>query len=107
MKNREEEITFVAKNYRQGAFNAKTAWAHLGLASQRRRFMIRVAASIAAVAILSATAALVIKNTDVFTSPTPVEQQSQPTVTAVSKVIDFENTPLTEVLASIREVYGV
>lgn len=107
MKNKEEEIEFVAKNYRHGAFNAKTAWAQMGLAAHRRRFVLRVAASIAAIAILSATAALIIKNTDIFTSPTHVEQPGVHTETSVSKVIDFDNTPLSEVLASISETYSI
>lgn len=105
----EERISFLARHYRKGAFSADRTWRRLGFASSLRLRRIRVAAVVAGTIVLGATAAVVYMNQ-------VNEEKPEVKVTAVNHVmpathivrtIDFEETPLPEVVDRIREVYGV
>lgn len=103
-----KDIDFIARRYRAHRFNAAAGWKKLGLGHGALWRRWRVAASIAAVAVLSASAVLIY---NVVRTPAP--QQAAPAVEIVApdamavKVIDFENAPLTAVVEKINEVYGV
>ena len=105
-----QEIRYIAKHYRKGRFNAGEAWKRLSPASSSRMRVYRIAAAIAALAFLSATAAVIYHHYEL--KKTPVEPVAEPVsepvkLTEVVKVIDFENAPLTAVVLKIKEVYGV
>lgn len=105
MKNK--EVDFIARRYKKGRFSPDAGWRRLGIApvSIWRRY--RVAAAVAATVILSATATILYKGyrmDDVPQQTIPVETVSP---LAEIKVIDFENTPLSEVVKKIESVYDV
>lgn len=105
MKN--EEVYFIARHYRKGRFSPEAAWRRLGIAPTSGWRRYRVAAAVAAMFILSATATVLYMNhrlNDVPQQTVPVETVSP--LTEV-KVIDFENAPLPEVVRKIESVYGV
>lgn len=108
--HQEKEIKFVADRYRPGRFNANRGWSRLGIAPSLKWRRYRIAAAIAGVVFLSASAAFVydkfqssanrdveiIGNEQIFESPA-----------LAVKVIDFENTPLPVVIERINDTYGV
>lgn len=109
-----ENIKFVATHYRKGRFAVEPALRRMGF-RQTSWTPVRVAASIAVVAVLSATAAIMITQGYFAGKPENVsseqhsvlpETETRPTAATVI-VIDFESTPLPEVVAKIREAYGV
>lgn len=105
---KEKNIEFVAKRYRRGAFNADTAWRKLGITPVlwwKRR--LKTAAAIAAVVVLSTTAALLYRLN--MADETSQSSTSAETVNVMAevRVIDFENTPLLEVVAEIETLYNV
>ncbi len=102
-----EDILYIARRYRKGKFSADRGWRRLGIAPSFRLRRLRVAASLGGLIILSATAAIIYRQ---YSAPDELPAVVQPANSAGAaevKVIDFENTPLTEVVAKIREVYGV
>lgn len=103
----EKQIDFIARHYRRGRFSAKAAWRSMGLAPASPWRRLRVAAAIAGVVVLSATAAVLY---NVYpardTAPAAMEAPAPGPLTEV-RIIDFENAPLTDVVASIEAVYGV
>ena len=105
----EEDVSFIAKRYRKGKFSVDKGWKHLNLSTPRRWNNIRIAATVASVIILSASAALIYRQFNI-TPPTDdiipeknVAMDPKETV----KVIDFENTPLPVVITKIKDTYGV
>lgn len=104
----DKQIDYIARHYRKGRFSAAAGWRRLGIArpSVWRRY--RVAAAIAATVILSATATLIYYN-DSHRVETTIEEAPAIAVNPMTevKVIDFENAPLTDVVAKIEDVYGV
>lgn len=104
----EKEITYIAKIYRKGKFSADKAWKRLHIAPSYKWRRMRIAAAVASVIVLSATAAIVWHNHDVSVKPqteeTVLPLQNPKTIV---KVIDFEDTPLSTVISKIKEVYGV
>ena len=104
----EKEIMFVARHYRKGCFSVEKGWRRLGIGITSKWWWLRVAAAVAATIVLSATAAVIYRH---YATLAPTESvaanEVQPTEIPVVKVIDFENTPLTEVVERIRETYGV
>ncbi|MDE6097551.1 MAG: hypothetical protein K2L80_00545 [Muribaculaceae bacterium] len=103
-----DNIGFVARHYRRGAFSARTAWSRMALAPVPLWRRLKVAASIAAILALAVSAAVVIRHQTV-----DIRQETQTEIpataseaTAQIKTIDFDNVPLTTVLDRIREVYG-
>lgn len=107
MDRTEKDIDFVARHYRRGLFDADAAWRRLGIApaSMWRRW--RAAAIIAVVVALSATAAIVYSEYVAGdAAATPADNVTTNAMEAL-KAIDFENAPLTDVIASIEDTYGV
>lgn len=105
MKNK--EVDFIARRYKKGRFSPDAGWQRMGIApvSIWRRY--RVAAAVAATVILSATATVLYREYRMDDEP----KQAAPVVTVnpleVVKVIDFEDTPLPEVIKKIESVYNV
>jgi hypothetical protein len=109
MKDTDKNIDYVAKHFREGRFSVDNGWKRLGIEQQpRRRFRLGAAAAIAAVVVITATAAFVYNSynkqppTDVETTAPTVDRPEM-----AVKVIDFEDTPLPTVVSHINEVYGV
>lgn len=103
-----KEIQYIACRYRRGRFSVDKGWKRLGIAPSYIWRRYRVAAAVAGAIFLSATATLIyMQNTasDSSVVPDRVEQTMAPAY--VSRVIDFDNTPLPVVLERIMEVYGV
>ena len=69
----------------------------------------RIAAACTIAAILTATAAVLVHNGYFSVSNQAIQDTEQTSVQAthVVRVIDFEEAPLTDVVAKIREIYGV
>lgn len=104
-----ESLRFVAKYWKPSLFSASRGWKELGLAAPVRWWRTRAAAAVAAVAIISASAAIFIYDT-VRTPEQAVETTTQPVAEApMTKIvrIEFTDAPLAEVIAKIEEVYGV
>lgn len=104
MKNK--EVDFIARRYKKGRFSPDAGWQRMGIApvSIWRRY--RVTAAVAATVILSATATILYREYRMDDEP----KQAAPVVVnplAVVKVIDFEETPLPEVIKKIESVYNV
>ncbi len=105
---KDKEIEFVATRYRRGAFNTDTAWRKLAITPviwYKRR--LRTVAAIAAVVVISATAAMLYRANIPAGTSRPAPATESVSVMAEVRVIDFENTPLPEVVAEIEKVYGV
>lgn len=104
----EKQIEFIAKHYRHGKFDAGKGWKRLGIAPAGWLRRIRVAAAVAGAVVLTAVAALVWRQHSVapVSEQPQVEQATVPAIEVV-KSIDFENAPLTDVVAKIKEVYGL
>lgn len=108
MEDKNKEIQYIARRYKPGRFSVNKGWKRLGIGPSYIWRRYRVAAAVAATIFLSATAVLVYRQYDMSAGP-DIPQQHEQTVAPVyvSKVIDFENTPLPTVLERIKEVYGV
>lgn len=107
MKNK--EVDFIAHRYKKGRFSPDAGWHRLGIAPVSKWRRYRVAAAVAATVILSATATILYREyrmEDVPQQTMPVKTQTISPLAEV-KVIDFENTPLSEVVKKIESVYGV
>ncbi len=110
-------IDFVARHYRTGGFNVKSALTSMGLRRMWRWSPARIAAVAGLALVMSATAAVMIHQV-YFSSrlePVPVSESdvapktrtpSQPVLSEV-RTIDFEDAPLSSVVAEIKAVYGV
>lgn len=103
-----KEIAYIAKRYRNGKFSTDKAWKRLQIAPSYRWKRMRIAAALASVIVLSATAAMVWRNHNLSLDPQTKEtvQPIQNPKTIV-RVIDFEDTPLPTVISKIKEMYGV
>lgn len=105
----EKDIKFVARHYRKGAFSADKAWSLLGIGHRGWWSRSRIAAAVAAVVVLGATAAIVIRHYQ----PTPKQEiatTDEPSLESrmeAVKVIEFDNAPLSAVAEEIRKVYGI
>lgn len=108
----EESIRFVARHFSPEAFSRTKAWRRLGISAVSiSRFQLRRSLKYAAVGIgvvaLTASAILLI-NRDASAPAT----EGSPAETAVpaapvSPTLRFNDTPLTEVVKSIEQTYGV
>lgn len=105
----DKDIRFVARHYRKGAFLVDKAWSRIGVGRRRWWSRSRIAAAVAAVVVLGATAAIVIRQYE----PTPKQEiamTGEPSfeirMEAV-KVIEFDNAPLSAVAEEIKKVYGI
>lgn len=105
----DKDLKFIARHYRKGMFAVEPALRRIKGVSPAWWTRPRIAAACALAAILTATAAIFVHN-NYFTAPdstaAPTEQ-SAVNAADVVRIIDFEEAPLTDVVAKIREVYGV
>lgn len=100
-------IGFVARHYREGLFSVKDGWRRLGIGMSMRMRRYRIAAAVSAVVVLSASAAIIYHEYRGESEPQHVQTVQTVNPMAEVKVIDFENTPLPEVVEKIESVYGV
>lgn len=106
---KEQDIDFIARHYRKGAFDVARSWRRLGLTAGSSWRRLRAAAVVAAVIAIGATAAIVMTRT----ADTPVETETQvetpveANILTVVRAIDFDDVPLTRVVTEIHDVYGV
>ena len=102
-----KDIDFVARHYRKGLFSVQAGWRRLGIGTTVRVRRLRIVAAIAAMVILSGTAAIIYRNSCVE----EVQEQSVPVRTVRTldevKVIDFEDASLTDVVRKIESTYDV
>lgn len=107
----DKNIDFVARHYRRDAFSASEAWKEMGIGVSTWRRRIRIAAVIAIVLAVSATATVFIhRQLTAQDSTTQTVHTEQPAVQApesIVRTIDFDNATLPEVLDRIRQVYGL
>lgn len=104
-----EEVTYIAKRYRKGKFSVDKGWKRLNIKPAYKWSSLKIAAAVASVVVLSATAAVIYHQYELnHTSDKPVPEVVKPAASLEAvKVIDFENTPLPIVISKIKEVYGV
>lgn len=104
----EKEIDFIASRYRSGRFSVNEAWARTGLARPSLWRRMRVAAAVAALLVLTATAAVFYRNYTLDSTPEPAQIEAPATSPAYTvRVLDFEDAPLSAVVREIEELYGV
>lgn len=106
---KDDNIDFVTRHYREGAFESSSAWRRMGFGFAFGR-VLKVAAASAGLVALTASAILLWRNDFSFDSSRqnePVEQHQVVEPALAVKVIDFDNAPLPAVVRQIREVYGV
>lgn len=105
----DKDLRFIARHYRKGMFAVKPALRRIKGTRYAWWTRTRIAAACTIAALFTATAALFVYNSR-FSGVGPAvpetEQQAIPAAEIV-RVIDFEKAPLSEVVAKIREVYGV
>lgn len=101
-----KEIDFIARHYRKGRFDTALAWSRLGIGAARRR-RLRIAAAIAGLVILSASAGLLIREYNTVTHPQQPQEIHVESPMQTVRVIDFDNAPLEKVIETIESVYGV
>ena len=104
-----KDIRFIARHYRKGLFAAEPALRRIKGTRSVWWTRTRIAAACTIAAILTATAAVFVHNGYFSGSNSKIENTQHPVFPAAQavRVIDFEEAPLTEVVAKIREVYGV
>lgn len=101
-----KEIDFIARHYRKGRFDTAVAWSRLGIGAARRR-RLRIAAAIAGLVILSASAGLLIREYNTVTQTQQTQEIHVESPMQTVRVIDFDNAPLEKVIETIESVYGV
>lgn len=108
-KHLDEEIGFIAKHYKHGLFNADLALRKIKPVIRKSWSWQRIAVASCIVLVLSATATLFIRNTLYSEKPIETENTLSPVVPleSISKVIDFDDTPLPIVINQINLVYDV
>ena len=102
-----KEFDFVARFYKKGSFNKDAAWSRVGINTTFRWNRLKVAAAIAALLVVSASAALIYHQ---YKSETAINKVVEPVNSASLtevKFIDFENASLTEIVREIESVYNV
>lgn len=103
-----EDITYIAKRYSRGKFSVDKGWKRLNIKPVFKWSILKIAAAISSVVVLSATAAVIYHEYELKNSrERTIEEVIKPTQLEAVKVIDFENTPLTSVISKIKDVYGV
>ena len=107
--NENKDIRFIARHYRKGLFAVEPALRRIKGTRSAWWTRTRIAAACAVAAILTATAAIFVHNDYFSQHEHSAADTAQPAISAaqVVRVIDFEDAPLTDVVAKIREVYGV
>lgn len=106
--NYEDEIHFVTSHYKEGRFNTSEALRQIRPTAVGWWAATRIAAAVAVLVVVSATAAIFVHENYFAAEPQPVEQQQPMAVDLKAvKVIDFEDAPLPVVVEKVKEVYGV
>lgn len=105
----DKDLRFIARHYRKGMFAVTPALRRIKGAKAVWWTRTRIAAACALAAIFTATAAVFVYHNHFSKTEPSVPETEQPAIPAaeIVRVIDFEEAPLTEVVAKIREVYGV
>lgn len=105
----EKDIKFIAERYRPDKFAVDRGWNALNIKPSPFIRRVRIAAAIACVAVISATAAALYHHYNPAVPPAHDVVDCAATANRLHevRVIDFENAPLTTVIARIQEVYGV
>ena len=108
-KDLNREISFIAKHYKTGLFNAESALSKIKPIERKVWSLQRIAIAACIVVAISATAALLLHNTYYSEKPQEIENIQSPVVPVetTSNVIDFDDTPLTIVINEINLVYNV
>lgn len=105
----DNDVKFVVRHYRKEAFSTDKGWRRLGIATQSWWRRGRVAAAVAAVIAVGATAAIYVSDRSVTKSAevTVMEKTVGESTLSAVRAIDFDNAPLTAVAEEIQRVYGV
>ncbi len=102
-----KEIDFIARHYRKGRFDTAVAWSRLGIGATARSRRLRIAAAIAGLVILSASAGFLIHEYNTVSHPQQPQETHAESPMQTVRVIDFDNAPLEKVIETIESVYGV
>lgn len=105
----DRNVDFVARNYRSGAFDYKNGLDRLGLRG-RSRWHVRVAAVVAGVTVLAASAIGVWHVVSPsYAEHVDVAAETSSSVAAGERTvrIEFSDTPLADVVKEIETAYGV
>lgn len=101
------EIDFIARRYKPRHFSPDAGWRRLGITPVSAWKRFRAAAVVTVAVVLSAAATVLYKGY----APRDTAQPAAETIVAGPMtqvmVINFENAPLSEVVAEIEDVYGV
>ena len=104
---KEEDIDYIAGYYRAGLFSTKNGWRRLGITPLTGWKRLKIAAAIALCFAFSVTAS-VLDFTQTHTEKEPEHKESFTSdQKKIARIIDFENTPLPEVIRKIKDIYGV
>lgn len=103
----DKSIDFVARHYREGSFAVEKALRSIRPVTVSWWTRGRIAAAVVVLLAVSATAAVMIGTSLSDKEPLPEVEYQTVSATAVVRIIDFEEAPLTEVIKKINEVYGV
>ena len=108
-KEIDSEIGFVAKHYKAGLFNTDKALRKIKPTIRKIWSWQRVAVAACIIIVLSATAALLIQNYYYSEKSIDIENTQSPVVPLeqITKVIDFDDTPLPIVIDQINLVYDI
>lgn len=105
----DKDLRFIARHYRKGMFKVEPALRRIKSTKTVWWSRTRIAVACAAAAILTTTAAIFVHNSYFSQhepSATETEQSAIPAAQIV-RVVDFEEAPLTDVIAKIKDVYRV
>ncbi len=107
--DRDKDIDYIARHYHKGLFNTSSALRRVRTKPGLRWTGAKTIAASALIAVVGATAAVIIRNNYLATSPEVVEQSQAIPIApeTISRTIDFEDIPLPVVTEKIKEVYGV
>ena len=104
----DKDIDFIAKHYRKGLFSVELALIKVRGIRKKVWTLPKIAAVSSIIIAIGATAALLITNSyfsqDVETKDNIIEKTSP---ALVSRIIDFDDTPLPIVVEKINKVYDV
>ena len=103
----ENNIDFIARHYRKGAFSTVRALKRLNPARVEHLRRLRIAASVALVVGLSAVAAIIYNDYIAGVPAAPASEVMSASPLETVKVIDFEDASLHDVINRINEVYSV
>lgn len=108
MKYGKEDIDYIARKYRKDCFDTGAAWRKLGIGGSFRITGWKIAASVAAITVLSVSAALLMTHERISSEYPPVNEEIGLKVSPVeSMILDFDNMSLSAVIIEIETVYDV